>query len=260
MKRRNFFQMATIATLAATTNCTISSSAFSEEKKEKREPIRALFVFGGHGYEVESMNHLLENLPGVNVTQMEFSAALPKLKPGLKKEFDLILFYDYTESDFVTSEQQQNFVDLLKNEEIGVVFWHHAMMSHFLDDYNIIGGRYHYKAENFLGKDVPGSVWREGVDVPVKIAKTDHPITKGLEPFTLHDEVYNGISVNPEVEVLLNADHPDCAKQFLWTHSFGKCRVVYLMPGHGKTCWQHPIFPKLLTRCIQWSVYGETTD
>ncbi|MDO4558586.1 MAG: ThuA domain-containing protein [Planctomycetia bacterium] len=261
MKRRDFVRIGTTAALATTITSAISHSRISaNEAPEKDGPVRVLFIHGGHGYDQEAMSRMLGALPGMKVTEMEFSVAVPLLKPGLKKDFDAILFYDYTNSDHVTKEQQRDFVELLGEGGIGVVFWHHAICTHFLDDYAIIGGRYHINAERFHGTDVPASTWKEGVDIPVQIANQEHPITRGIEPFTIHDEAYGGVTVNPSVDVLLTADHPECSEPFLWTHTSGKSRVVYLMPGHGKACWDHPVFPELLSRCLLWSLRGKIED
>ncbi len=214
--------------------------------------IRVLFIYGGHGFDAGAMTEMLQNLPNMTVTEMDYDQAKSLLKPGIQQDYDVLLFYDYCSDIQNTPEEQTNMENLLK-EGVNVVFWHHAIMAHFHGDYEMIGGRYHFKTENFLGKEVPPSTFEHNVDIDVEIADPSHPIVKGLKPFTIRDEAYGKMSVDPKVHVLLTTQNPKCTKEILWTKEYGKSQVVYLALGHDPQAWKNPVFPDLLTRCIEWA-------
>ena len=275
MQRRKFMQCGAVAmTTAMTGRLAMMRDTPAQDTKAQDTKVpypavdtddvaalmRVLFIEGGHDYEEAAMHEMLARLPGMKVTRMEFSQAQPLLKPGpdgVRKDYDALLFYDSCHEVNVTPEQQEAYVKMLEEGGLGVVIWHHAILPHYADDYAIIGGRYHTRPEHFRGHDVPASTWEEGVDFDVQIAAPNHPIVKGMEPFTLHDEIYGGMSVDPGVDVLLTTNHPHASPQLLWTKPLGKTRVVCLIPGHGSDSWNHPVFAPLLVRCLRWSRYGK---
>jgi hypothetical protein len=103
------------------------------------------------------------------------------------------------------------------------------------------------------GKEYPKSTWAHGQDIPVKVVDKEHPITKGLADFTIHDETYGGYYVAPGVHVLLTTDHPKCAREIAWTRQYGKSRVCYLIFGHDNEAWQNPNYKELVARAIRWA-------
>jgi type 1 glutamine amidotransferase len=82
----------------------------------------------------------------------------------------------------------------------------------------------------------------------VKIVVKDHPITAGLADFTLHDELYHKLRMQPDVRLLLTTSN----EPVLWTRKQGKSRIVTTILGHGKGSFEDPSFLKILTRSIRW--------
>ncbi|MDD3469665.1 MAG: ThuA domain-containing protein [Thermoguttaceae bacterium] len=254
MKRRQWLLCsAGIVAAGFGSNAMLSQASAAEtDTPSSNAPIRVLFIYGGHPFEEQPMTEMLQKLPRMAVTEMEYSKAKLLLKPGIQKDYDVLLFYDYCSDIQNTPEEQANMENLLK-EGMNVVFWHHAIMPHFHGDYEIIGGRYHFTTEKFQGQDVPASTYEHGVDIAVEVADPSHPIVKGIKPFTIHDESYGLMSVNPKVHVLLTTQNPKCTKEILWTKEYGKSQIVYLALGHDSQAWKNPVFPELLTRCIEWA-------
>jgi uncharacterized protein len=87
---------------------------------------------------------------------------------------------------------------------------------------------------------------------------TDHPLTAGVEPFTVRDEHYF---------MTLNADQ-SAFTQFLtatsehgtqpggWAHRTQ--RICVLTPGHNVQVWLHPSFQQLLSNGLHWCAAGKT--
>ena len=56
--------------------------------------IRVLLTYGGHGFEQQPFFALFESIPDLEVTRAELPKQAELLKPGLEKQFDVIVRYD----------------------------------------------------------------------------------------------------------------------------------------------------------------------
>jgi type 1 glutamine amidotransferase len=83
-----------------------------------------------------------------------------------------------------------------------------------------------------------------------------HPITRGLAPFEIGDEVYSGLDLKPDVAPLLSlaAEGGAAAMPGLWVRTFGAGRVVYLGLGHDAASIRHPTHATLLRRAAVWAM------
>lgn len=223
-----------------------------EETKAPRASLRILLTYGGHGFQEKPFFEMFDNLPGIEHTKAELPKWADLLKPGLEKEYDAIVMYDMCLR--ITPEQQEAFVELLKRG-IGVVGLHHNVGAHRdWDEYRkILGGKFIFADCEIDGVEYAKSPWKHGEDIAVKVSDRDHPITKGIENFTIHDESYGKFYVAPDVHVLLTTDHPRCNRELAWTKQYGKSRIAYLMLGHDSEAWKNPNYPKLLERAIRWT-------
>ena len=97
------------------------------------------------------------------------------------------------------------------------------------------------------------SGWAHDQDMNVTVADKEHPITKGVKDFKIHDEVYDKYYVAPDVKVLLTTDHPKNDPKIAWVTQYGKSRVFYLMLGHDHLAWDNASFRQLLAQGIQWA-------
>jgi type 1 glutamine amidotransferase len=170
----------------------------------------------------------------------------------LEKEFDVIVMYDMVAA--ISPEQQKAFEDLLQTG-IGVVSLHHNLGAHRnWDEFRkIIGGKFMFADCEIDGRKYSKSTFTHGQDVKVHVADKEHPITRDLQDFEIHDEVYGKCYVSPEVHVLLTTDHPKSTPEIAWTYQYGKSRVFYLMLGHDAKAWSHPSYPAIVLRGIQWA-------
>ncbi|MGA2620507.1 MAG: ThuA domain-containing protein [Thermoguttaceae bacterium] len=222
----------------------------AEPPAEKK--IRVLLTYGGHDFEQGPLFAMFDALPGVTYTKALLPKAFGMLKPGLEKDFDVIVRYDMVGR--VSPEEQQAFVELLERG-IGLVALHHSLGAHpgWSQFRDIVGGVFCQKAEQIGGQSYGPSGWEHGQQIRVTVADKEHPITAGLADFTIHDEVYNKCYISPDVRVLLRTDNPKNNPQIAWVKQFGNSRVFYFQLGHDSQAWRNPAYPEILARGIRWA-------
>ncbi len=64
------------------------------------------------------------------------------------------------------------------------------------------------------------------MDMNIKVADREHPITKDLSDFTIHDETYKGNWFAKDNHVLLTTDHPKNDSTVCWIRPSGEPRRV----------------------------------
>ena len=242
------------STLALALLAAATPAAATEKEPPAKGKIRVLLTFGGHGFEQKPFFAMFDSMPNVRYTKAPMPKSAELLGPGLEKDYDVIVMYDMVRR--ITPRQQKAFVALLKDKGIGLVSLHHNMGAH--PDWDqfprIIGGKFFFKPGEIDGeKHSKPSGWAHGQQLQVTVADPKHPITRGLEDFEIHDEVYNNYYTSPKVRVLLKTDHPKNDPELAWVKRFGKSRVFYLMLGHDSKSWEYPNFVKIVTRGIQWA-------
>jgi type 1 glutamine amidotransferase len=124
-----------------------------------------------------------------------------------------------------------------------------------------------------------GGTWRAtGGHAPyhpytVKIVDSQDPITKGLPPsFDVTDELYHGLSMQPNIHVLATAfdDPKNCGQDgkncgtgkdepLIWTLSYGAGRVFQTALGHDVKAMQNDGFLMTLQRGTEWAGTGQVT-
>ncbi len=224
----------------------------------EKDKVRVLLTCGGHGFGQGPFFAMFDAMPDVEYTKAEMPKDAGLLKPGLEKDYDVIVMYDMVRK--ISPEQQKAFVELL-NRGIGLVSLHHNIAAHRdWDEFRkIIGGKYILSSCVIDGPCVidgrkyPKSTYDHGQDINVMVVDKDHPITRGLKDFQIHDEAYKGYYTSPDVKVLLKTDHPKNNPELAWVNQYGNSRVFYFMLGHDRHAWQNPSYPKILLGGIHWA-------
>ena len=96
----------------------------------------------------------------------------------------------------------------------------------------------------------------------VKIAKKDHPITRGLDDFKIFDELYAKLQGTGPIEVLVEADS-DWSEQtepLVFTSSYGEGRSVHNALGHDYKSIKNPNMKILITRAVEWAATGDVAE
>ena len=95
-----------------------------------------------------------------------------------------------------------------------------------------------------------------------RVVDANHPIMKGLEPFSTWDETYVHARHNEkDRQVLQVRDERGTEEPWTWTRTQGKGRVFYTAYGHDQRTWGHPGFHDLIERGLRWAANnGEVFD
>lgn len=218
---------------------------------EAEQPVRILVVTGGHGYNKETFNEMLNSL-GDKYTYrvVEFPDAFEMFAPEKRAEYDVLLFYHMWQK--ITPEQQALFADCIRKGK-PVVALHHSICA--FDDWEeywrILGGKYFHKPTVLDGKEYLACSYIHDLKFTVKVS-AKHPVTRGLSDFEVFDETYKGYWVDPGVKVLLTTDEPSSTPVIGWVKRYGKAKIVVLQSGHDTPTFQNESFRRLLWQAIEW--------
>ena len=98
------------------------------------------------------------------------------------------------------------------------------------------------------------------VEVHVTEAGRRHPITAGLDDFTITDEAYGFLDEADDLEPLAVTHHGGRDHPLLWTRSRGDGRVVTSLLGHGPESLAHPAHRTILRRAAAWLLGDRAPD
>jgi hypothetical protein len=260
MSRESFLNRTLVSAAAALTLLLVTRGGPSGAAEPQPEgKLRVLVVTGGHDYEKQPFEAMFAAIPDIEAKQVTYPDAAQLLTPSLTETCDAIVFYDMW-AQGITPEQQQAFVALLE-KGIGIVALHHTLGAHAnWPEYDkIIGGRFQLADRVVDGKTLPRSGYDHDQDIAVKVADAEHPITRGLKDFSIHDETYCRYDTDPQARVLLTTDHPKSDPELAWVKQYGRSRVFYLQLGHDHLAYENPSFRELVARGIRWSA-GRPAD
>lgn len=217
-----------------------------ERRPAPESPLSLLVVTGGHDYDT-SFYTLFQNQPDWRWNHRLHRASAEAFGRDLGK-FDALVLYDMAQD--ITDQQKKNLLDFAEKGR-GIVVLHHALASfQSWPEYSkLIGGKYFLKPEG----DHPASLFQHDVWINVKVADPQHPVTRGIAPFQIYDEVYKNFWVSPGAKVLLTTDHPGSEKAVAWVSPHPRARIVYIQLGHGEPAHTNPRFQRLVSQAIRWA-------
>ena len=235
----------------------VLASPFAMDRASAQDKIRVLLTSGGHAFEVEPFYAMFDSMKDIEYTKAKMPDDAGMLKPGLEKKFDCIAMYDLC-TPAIKVEQREAFKALL-NTGIGLVSMHHNLGAHDgWDEFRkIIGGQFILSDREIDGKAFKTTPWAHDQVLDIKVLVKDHPITRGIQDFTIHDETYGLLYMEPGIKPLLITDHPDNNREVAWTHKYGKSPVFHLMLGHDGKAYANPSFRKVLNQGIRWAAAKE---
>jgi hypothetical protein len=86
----------------------------------------------------------------------------------------------------------------------------------------------------------------------VSVTGAEHPITDGLDDFTVVDERYSHLETRPDVTVLYEHRFEGRTHPLVWARTAGRGRVVYDALGHEVGSYDAPGHVALLARSVEW--------
>jgi putative membrane-bound dehydrogenase-like protein len=204
-------------------------------------PLRLLFL--GHDREHHPSGKLLPLIAaplarrGIQMTHV--STPAEALVASTLKHYDGIVMYANHET--ITPEQEQALVEFVEGGKALVAL--HCASFMFT------------KAPRFIPM-VGGQFLKHGTgDFTAEIIAPDHPVMKGLKPFSTWDETYVHTRHNPVDRTVL-MERVDAAgrEPYTWVRTQGKGRVFYTAYGHDERTWGNAGFLQLVQNGIVWAV------
>jgi type 1 glutamine amidotransferase len=225
---------------------------FKNIKVRPLDPIKVVVVTGGHGFEHEPFFKLFQGYGDIQYVEAAQKDHSELFEDTSNWDYDVIVLYNMSQN--ISPKRQENFKALLKRG-VGLVGLHHAEGAfNTWEDYRqIIGARYPLKPQEIDGVQYAQGTYDHDMDMNVKIADREHPITKGMSDFTIHDETYKGIWFAKDNHVLLTTDHPKSDPTICWVRPSGDNRTVFLQLGHDSKAYANPNYRQLIIRSIRWA-------
>ena len=249
----------------------------------------ALVVTRGHPFDRTAFFAVFEANDEIVWSHAEHPAAQLLFDPEAAHHFDCIVLYDMPgiafRADglpdfFAPSDSHIANVRALLDAGMPLVVLHHACAAWpaWPEWAEIVGAHFLYQAGQSRGNATPDSGY--ALDVTHTVTPVaDHPITAGIEPFTLTDELYLAPVFEDDVEPLFRSDFDFVDTNFSsaalalqgrlnergdWTHPPGSNLVgwvkrarnsplVYLQFGDGPTAYRDPNYRKVLANAIRWA-------
>jgi uncharacterized protein len=215
------------------------------------EPLRVLLVTGGHDFQTNQFLELFRSEPGIRLTHVSHPEAQDWFRRDRARDFDVLVSYDMWQE--ISDEAKADLLALVRAGK-GFLAMHHCLASYQAwDDYaRLIGGKYHLREWTRDGQIQRGSTYRHDVQFQVRVVAPDHPVTRGVVDFAIHDETYGGFEVKRDVTPLLRTDEASSGPVIGWARKEEAGRVVYLQLGHDRLAYENPAFRQIVHQAIRW--------
>jgi type 1 glutamine amidotransferase len=80
-----------------------------------------------------------------------------------------------------------------------------------------------------------------------------HPVTEGVEEFTVYDEFYIQ-DLTADSLVLMTAHDRGVCHPMVWVRTEGAGKVACIAPGHDRNAWDLPEFQRLTLQGLEWVI------
>ncbi len=209
--------------------------------------LKVAVVTGGHGFEEKPFFEMFDAMPHVQYVHCPQADDSELFEDVSGWDYDVIVLYNMGQK--ITPKRQANFKRLL-DRGVGLVALHHCLGAYQeWDEFSkIIGGKYYLQAPP--GR--PACTYQHDLDLPIRVADGDHPVTRGISDFVIHDESYKNCWHASDNHVLLTCSHPTSDDVVGWARQAGRSRVCTIQLGHDGKAYGNPNYARLLAQAIAW--------
>jgi len=249
----------------------------------------ALVVTRGHPFDRSGFLGVFEDNEDIEWSHVEHPAAQLLFSPDAASNFDCYVLYDMPGIEFRPAdvplffEPPEFYVEGLEAMLAAgqpLVILHHACAAWpaWPRWSEIVGSHFLYQPGQSRGAAMPDSGY--ALDVTHTVTPVaNHPITAGIEPFTLVDELYLAPIFEDSITPLFVSDYEFVDTNFSsadlavrgqlntrgdWTHPPGSnvvgwikaakaSPIVYLQFGDGPSAYQDPNYRRILANAITWA-------
>jgi hypothetical protein len=260
---------------------------------EQDGKLNILLVTRGHPFDRDTFFDVFDSNPEIQYSNVEHPAAQFMFNPEMAKRFDCYVQYDMPGVQFGDAgpeypeppEFYKEGVRAMGKAGCPLVIMHHAAAAWpaWPEWAEIVGGHFLYTPMKSRGVDKPDSGYN--IDVSHRVSPVlDHPITAGVKPFKIVDEVYLSQVFEDSVIPLFTSDweftrnnfysaanavvrgelnsnddwHHDNGSNLVgWIKTYKNAPVVYLQFGDGPSAYENPNFRRILAQAIKWASSDE---
>ncbi|MDE2777500.1 MAG: ThuA domain-containing protein [Chloroflexota bacterium] len=209
--------------------------------------IKTAVITGKHPFDVPAFHAAFRSLTEIDFYPQhmeDFAADIGERRA----EYDVLLFFNFHQetpgsSGSPADEASKAALDTLGDSEQGIFILHHALLAY--PDWP--------PWARLVGLQAPS--WRVHMDInlSIQVANRNHPITEGLNDWTMQDETYIVGEPDGDSEILLITEDPKSMRSIAWTRRYKHARVFCFQSGHDHNAYENPNFRRVISRGIQWA-------
>ena len=202
--------------------------------------VKVAVITGSHPFEVPEFTDFFRNLSGIDCYVQDLENFAADMS-DIRREYDVLLFYNMHMQP-PADQATRRVIERLGETSQGLFLLHHGILG-FPD--------WHIWSE-IVGIQNRQFTYHPGETVAVEIVDASHPITKGLSPWQMMDELYRMADAGDGSQILLGTHHPKSLKTLAWVRKYRNAPVFCYASGHGKDTWATPSFRTVVERGIYW--------
>jgi hypothetical protein len=216
------------------------------------EKVNVAVVTGGHGFQHEPFFKMFDGMKAVDYIEAEQKDHSELFEDISDWDYDVIVFYNMTQN--ISPKRRKSLLKLL-GRGVGVVALHHTMGAYqqWPEFKQIIGAKYYLRDTMEDGVNHGKGSFKHDIDIRVRVVNRNHPITRGMSDFTIHDETYKNCWFDDGNKVLLTTDHPTSDETIGWVRRYRKARICTIQLGHDSKAYINSNYSRLVERAILWA-------
>lgn len=217
---------------------------------KKEQSVRVALITQSHSYDKNQFHHLMDTLDGVSWKVYETPFAYNLFEEKNRNKYDVLLFYDMCQE--ISKEEKKLLTETIREGKSVMILSHGFASFNQWKEFERIAGSKYLLSSQVIGEKQHESFYRERVDISLNVKDRFHFITQGISNFVINNEVYGRMWQSDEIHPLVSTAHPECAKNILYTHQYGKGRVVGLILAHGKGTFENENYIRMFNRSLLW--------
>ena len=229
-----------------------SCSRFQQQPVRKQQgKIKVVVVTAGHGFKKEPFFAMFDSFSDIEYTSVHLQDDSEIFEDISNWDYDVMVLFNMTQE--ISPKRRQNFVKLLERG-VGVVALHHSIgaFQQWPEYRKIIGGKYYLNDLVEDGIERKASKYKHDLNFTIQVKDREHPITRGMNDFTIFDETYKNQVFEQDNHVLLTTDHPTSDESLCWVRRYGRAKICYIQMGHGPDAYANDSYRRLVARAIRW--------
>ena len=208
--------------------------------------IQTAVIVEGHPYDIVHFQKMLWSFEDCECYVQPFDLFIEDEKN--RNAYDCVLYYSMSlPLPEENSSRKRYLEEELGANGQGIILMHHALLSFpRWDLYTDVSGVKIRCEEQFK--------YHQNEKVNQRIITGSHPITAGVEEFTVVDETYEiGEPEEPGNEILIETDNTSGIRKIAWTRTYKNSRVFCYASGHDNAVYADENFRKIMHQAIHWT-------